>query len=213
MANGCETSLTSLTNCGSCGTPCTRANATATCASGSCLISSCNANFANTDGIDANGCECAMEIPDAAGVCGSAYSLGTLTDPTGTATLTGRITSVGDIDCFSFNGADSADTDCDTYHVDIRFTSNPSNQFQFNVYRANCSTLACASTLDSYAWYTDYTTGSMGSKVGECGCRTTNTYDYNLCNDSTANYYFCVSRVSGAPTCDAYSISVTNGFY
>jgi hypothetical protein len=192
---------------------CSRANATATCGTGSCLISSCNAGWANTDGIDANGCECQNEATEAAGVCGSAYNLGTLTDPSGSTTVTGKINISGDVDCFTFNGADSADTTCDTYHVDIRFTANPGNQFQFNVYRPNCSTVACASTIDSYAWYTDYTSGSMASKVGECGCRTTNTYDFNLCNDSSANYYFCVSRASGSPTCDSYSILVINGFY
>jgi hypothetical protein len=56
-ANGCETPVNTLTNCGSCGVPCSRANATATCSTGTCQISSCNANYGNCDGSDANGCE------------------------------------------------------------------------------------------------------------------------------------------------------------
>jgi hypothetical protein len=56
-ANGCETPTNTLTNCGSCGTPCSRANASATCSTGSCSIASCNTNYANCDASDANGCE------------------------------------------------------------------------------------------------------------------------------------------------------------
>ena len=55
--NGCENTLNSLTNCVDCGTPCSRANAAATCASGSCVISSCNGGYLNCDGTDLNGCE------------------------------------------------------------------------------------------------------------------------------------------------------------
>src|SRR5690606_26619667 len=40
--NGCETSLTTLTSCGTCGAPCSRPNATAECSTGSCRIDFCN---------------------------------------------------------------------------------------------------------------------------------------------------------------------------
>jgi len=56
-ANGCETSLTSVANCGACGNVCSTANATAACSSGACAIGSCNVGFANCDGSAANGCE------------------------------------------------------------------------------------------------------------------------------------------------------------
>ncbi|MFO0603598.1 MAG: hypothetical protein U0324_10515 [Polyangiales bacterium] len=57
-ANGCETSLlTSATSCGSCGTACSLANATAACNAGACVIASCNAGFFDCDGAAANGCE------------------------------------------------------------------------------------------------------------------------------------------------------------
>lgn len=57
LTDGCETSLTTLTNCGACGVQCSRANATATCASATCQLASCNNGFANCDGNSANGCE------------------------------------------------------------------------------------------------------------------------------------------------------------
>src|SRR5690606_5108991 len=39
VADGCETPLNTLTDCGGCGVPCSRTNATATCATGTCQIS------------------------------------------------------------------------------------------------------------------------------------------------------------------------------
>src|SRR5204863_8412172 len=56
-ANGCEKSLTTLTDCGACGAPCAPANASASCASGTCTLGTCNAGFGNCDGIASNGCE------------------------------------------------------------------------------------------------------------------------------------------------------------
>ncbi len=70
-ADGCEASLTSVTSCGACGVPCTRTNATATCATGSCKIASCGAGFGNCDTIDSNGCETDTKVTTAhCGGCG-----------------------------------------------------------------------------------------------------------------------------------------------
>jgi hypothetical protein len=158
-----------------------------------------------------------MEALDAPNVCGSAYNMGTLTDPTGDQSVTGKITSASDVDCYYFYAADSPDTaypSCDAFNVDIRFTANPSSQFQFTVYRANCSTVACSNEFDRYSWYTDFRSGSGTSAVGECFCTPTSRYDYNICNNNSAYYYFCVSRRSGfTPNCDAYTIRVTNGIF
>jgi hypothetical protein len=55
--NGCETPLTSVSNCGACGVPCSRANASASCPGGACTLGSCNFGYANCDGNNSNGCE------------------------------------------------------------------------------------------------------------------------------------------------------------
>lgn len=55
--DGCETATNTLSNCGGCGTTCSRNNASATCATGSCSISSCNFGYDTCDGNDPNGCE------------------------------------------------------------------------------------------------------------------------------------------------------------
>ncbi len=69
-ANGCETQLNSLSNCASCGTSCSRANATATCATGSCAIAMCSSGWGNCDGNDGNGCELRLNTTANCGGCG-----------------------------------------------------------------------------------------------------------------------------------------------
>ena len=49
--------LTDVNNCGACSNVCNLANATPGCTSGSCVIASCNAGYADCDGNAANGCE------------------------------------------------------------------------------------------------------------------------------------------------------------
>jgi hypothetical protein len=56
-ATGCERRLDTLADCGSCGAPCARAHASATCAGGACRIAACEPGWADADGSDANGCE------------------------------------------------------------------------------------------------------------------------------------------------------------
>jgi hypothetical protein len=77
-ATGCETLLTTLTDCGACGHACALANASASCATGTCALSACNAGFFDCDGDAQNGCEalpcgtgghCAGNAQCASGVC------------------------------------------------------------------------------------------------------------------------------------------------
>ncbi len=56
--SGCEQNITTdVNNCGDCNTRCLAANGTPSCTAGVCGIGSCNAPFANCDGVLANGCE------------------------------------------------------------------------------------------------------------------------------------------------------------
>src|SRR5690606_20887047 len=69
-ANGCETRLDTLTDCGACGMPCSLPNATATCAGGTCAIAACQPGWGNCDGDDANGCETRLDTLTDCGACG-----------------------------------------------------------------------------------------------------------------------------------------------
>jgi hypothetical protein len=50
---------------------CSRANATATCSTGTCQIAMCNDGYGNCDGNDANGCETDLRTSNMhCGMCG-----------------------------------------------------------------------------------------------------------------------------------------------
>jgi hypothetical protein len=182
------------------------------CTGGVCTMASCADGWADVNGSTADGCECAVESPEVPNACGLARNLGTFADSGWDVTVTGKIGSATDVDCYSLSGPDSPDTLADMYHIDITFTSNPGLQFEMQVFRGDCATVSCASTTDTYAWYTDYTTGSGTTRRGENPCRPTNTFNFNLCTDTSSSYYFCVSRSAGRPvTCEEYAVRVTNG--
>jgi hypothetical protein len=75
-ANGCEVSTaTSVAHCGACGRACALANATPACAAGACAVASCNAGYADCDGVAANGCEVNLNTdPARCGACTNACS-------------------------------------------------------------------------------------------------------------------------------------------
>ncbi len=101
--NGCETPLSSVSNCGACGFACRFANATATCTAGACALGTCATGFSNCDGNADNGCEvnttsdrancgacgvtCASGQVCSAGVCRVSCAAG-LTDCAGSCTNT-----------------------------------------------------------------------------------------------------------------------------
>lgn len=69
-ANGCETSLGTVQNCGACGNVCSNNHGTASCsAAGTCQIT-CSAGFANCDAVAANGCEASLNTALNCGACG-----------------------------------------------------------------------------------------------------------------------------------------------
>jgi hypothetical protein len=108
-ANGCEQALTTLSHCGACGVMCSRANATATCSTGVCRISSCNAGFGNCDGNDANGCEQALNTLSHCGACGVMCSRAnaTATCSTGMCRISTCNAGFGDCDGNDANGCET----------------------------------------------------------------------------------------------------------
>jgi hypothetical protein len=69
--NGCETNLnTDPLNCGMCGKKCTFANGSGACQAGTCVLTGCNAGFADCDLNPVNGCEVALNTTSNCGVCG-----------------------------------------------------------------------------------------------------------------------------------------------
>ncbi|HTN84818.1 MAG TPA: hypothetical protein VL242_14055, partial [Sorangium sp.] len=75
--DGCEVNTASdPANCGGCNLACALANASETCLAGTCVLTGCEAGFANCDGETANGCEVDTRTSVAnCGACGAACDL------------------------------------------------------------------------------------------------------------------------------------------
>jgi len=72
-SNGCEMDLTStLEHCGQCGNGCVFANGSASCVGSVCKLGACNADFANCDNDETNGCEANLNAdPNNCAACGT----------------------------------------------------------------------------------------------------------------------------------------------
>lgn len=101
-ADGCEKSVRTLTDCGACGVACARANATATCTTGTCAIASCTdkTKFDDCDGIDSNGCETSTtNDPLNCGGCGNSCAVANGTGGTCAASACTYKCDAGFVNC------------------------------------------------------------------------------------------------------------------
>lgn len=73
-ANGCEVSLTTNNNCGSCFSNCSFPNATASCATGECVMGGCSTGFDDCDPL-VPGCETLLNTTSNCGSCGDSCSI------------------------------------------------------------------------------------------------------------------------------------------
>src|SRR5690606_17279023 len=74
-SDGCEGPINTLTDCGGCGVGCNLANASETCASGTCQVDTCATHFADCNGIASDGCERAINTVTNCGGCGVGCTL------------------------------------------------------------------------------------------------------------------------------------------
>ena len=107
--NGCETPLNTLTDCGSCGTGCSRSHASESCSTGSCQLGSCSSGYRNCDGVDSNGCETDVETLSNCGACGVTCSLANATETCSTGSCRIATCNAGFNDC---NGVASDGCEC-----------------------------------------------------------------------------------------------------
>ena len=70
-SDGCETSTSTLGNCGGCGIVCDISHASESCATGSCVMGACDVGWDNCDGSALNGCETDITTDADCGMCGN----------------------------------------------------------------------------------------------------------------------------------------------
>ena len=218
---GCDTVCDATVEClaGACGGSCVTGcpdvpHGTTACAGESCAISSCEDGWADVDGVVGNGCECPVTAePEGGETCDTAIDLGTITEGGTALRAEGNIVPADDDDWYQFLAVDTPETDCDEFFVDVRFESNPGDQFAFTVYVGDCATNICAGDV-LFQYFTDCTGTRDGNVIGECPCTATNTPGHTICEDSSNVFYVRVRRVgSDISTCEGYSLIVTNGSY
>jgi len=140
-SDGCETSLETTSDCGSCGTSCSRAHASAECPNGNCQIDSCYSDWDDCNSVDSDGCETPLTTLTDCGACEVTCSLAHASESCSTGTC--RITS-----CQS-DWDDCNSTDSDGCETDLRNTDNHcgscNNSCGQNAY---CSSSTCNCDAD-----------------------------------------------------------------
>lgn len=212
MANGCEATLaTDTRNCGACGRVCAFARASASCSGGSCVLGSCSADYANCNGLAADGCETSIRTdPSACGGCGMACAL-----PRATASCvssTCRIASCqpgfGDCDGNDANGCE-VELTVDVNHCGGCSTSCPPPASATRSCIGGACGYACTSGFsDCNGVPTDGCEANLSTDVDHCGtCATSCAARPNTVRLCTAGV--CTSMcTTGFADCDGM---VTNG--
>jgi hypothetical protein len=210
-------------------------HATPICNAGVCEIDTCDDGWLDLDALYSTGCECQQQIGGGEGAsesCPTAHDLGSLTDTsTGSTTVTGKIAPTGDVDWYQFRAIDGAPIasfrsccspassgygvymqtwNCDNFHVQVTFTSNPGNQFRAAIYKSVCTDGSPCRYVDQtgasngFEWKTKCRSTSGSTVSGECPCM-------DCTDDDSSVFLIKVERVSGAATCDEYTLQISNG--
>ncbi len=201
-ADGCETSLETLTDCGSCGAPCTRAHATASCSGGSCHIGSCNSGWGNCDGTDSNGCEQTLTTLAHCGACNTPCNLANASEScaTGTCLITSCNSGWGDCDGVDSNGCEnsldslsncgSCGTPCSRQNATASCSGDVCHISSCNSGWGNCDGIdsnGCENSLDSL------------SDCGSCGTPCSRAHATASCSGDVCHISSCNS---GWDNCD-----------
>jgi hypothetical protein len=215
------------------------------------VVTECDEGFGDLDGEyydtgedeETAGCECEPDqYDDLAGEAArndtpeTAHDLGEEHDDVGDDTkfVTGRLSTEDDIDYFFVRAVDDNwESPTERFHVDIRLTSNPGDEFVLRVWRnvttgrsegeQTCSDAdAVIRSDDYYSWRTDFSSDDPDAGRGEEGCTAIPENDVSRppdvpsCDDNTAYFLVAVSRAETEArvpvvTCNEYELRIRNG--
>jgi hypothetical protein len=202
--NGCERNIRTLTDCGDCNQACSLANATATCAAGTCSVASCNAGF--QDCTSAAGCETQLGTVSNCAGCGDSC-----TNSHGGNACTG---TPGNYACTPTcdTGWRSCDNDpdngCETQLNSLAHCGNCNTPCDLPNASESCASGSCTLT-GCNAGFVDCTTGpgcetQLGTTgaCAACGNACTNAHGTTSCTGAPGSYDCAPSCEAGWRSCD-----------
>lgn len=153
-------------------------------AGGICGVGKCANKKFDVNDDPSDGCECQADnnYGTKGQSCGNYIDLGDMPDGAGTKFAIGNIMPGEGGDWYHFYAKDLIDTDngCDAHNVRVKFTSNPGDQYWFDVFRGSCSAgdQICANETD-HSWGTSFYGTMPGNTPGPQGDKSGNRSNYS----------------------------------
>ena len=207
--NGCETSLTTLTNCATCGTACNLPSSSESCSTGTCTATTCDPGTDDCDGSAGNGCETTLNTVADCGSCDH-----TCTALNGTTSCTGSPAACTPVCNPGYKSCDNnPDNGCERNVVTLTDCGNCNTACSFANAAATCtlsgSTVSCnmGACTSGYADCTS-TAGcetplGTATNCASCGNACTALHGTNPCQGSPGNFACVPSCDSGWGSCDS----------
>ncbi len=201
LANGCETRIDTIIDCGSCGTACSLPNASALCSAGGCRVDECLPGYADCDAVPENGCETPTNTLTDCDACGVTCGADNATTSCATGTCELVACDPGYADC-----AGGISDGCEQ---DILSDAGNCGGCGVVCAAEASSTVACSAGSCEYACRSG--AGDCNSDLGSGGdgCETDVTSDASNCGAcgatcSLANASeLCMASTCRVMTCDA----------
>jgi hypothetical protein len=195
FANGCETDIRTLANCGTCGATCAHANATSSCGNGSCGLASCNSGFGNCNNNTADGCEQQLNTQTHCGQCGRACSLGNAASScsSGSCQVSTCNAGFGNCDANAANGCETNLTN-NTSHCNACGAACPAN-FACQAGRCVCDANSDCASGQNCCGGSCIDIRSDRNNCGACGnvCASGQTCCSGTCRNLTNDFNNCGS--------------------
>jgi len=191
VPDGCETALTSLTNCGACNLSCVLPHATETCSTGQCRVSACDAGWCNQNGSQPDGCEYSLDTNPA---CGSYTHIGNISGDTGAGYLSYNATGERWFRIYVSENDNSAFL-CQYLSATLTLTPPATTDYDLYVYCDNCTTVADYSNLG-------------GSAMEQVDVRWDEYCPGGFPSGDSGRYVYIEVRYYSANICDNYQLQV-----
>ncbi|NOZ85064.1 MAG: choice-of-anchor D domain-containing protein, partial [Deltaproteobacteria bacterium] len=191
-----------------------------------CVLLGCEDGYYDLDKVFDTGCECFQKGTPGGRGCADAVRLPDVSDNNTPITVSSNIPWAANAwasDWFVFKAVDSRGDDNqgkDHFKVQVKFTSNPGNQYQFDLYKQKGAAIDCSKrtmlcSQQKTGDLADDHPGGGTNTEDQCNCIPSGqplTPGRDHCDDDTAWYFLQVYRIDGVSmTCDPYVVEIRNG--